>query len=103
MSKSATPVFMHDGLPVLATASTPKDFDPYSKTKDELDAELREAYVANVKIYVLNKPEELAKYTELRQAVANGLIEIQREDVRWVESEKTWHVLIICRSVYLTR
>ncbi len=106
MSNSAAgrqPLFIHDGLPFIPTASTPRDFDPYSHTSEELDQLLREAFVSKVEIFNLSKADELAKYQLIQQAVANGQLTIQREDVRWVETERTWHVLIACRSVYLTR
>lgn len=49
---------------------------------------------AHVDMFVLNVPEELKRYRDIMQLVANEYAKISFEDLRYDEAAKTWRILL---------
>lgn len=63
--------------------------------------DLTKSGIVSVKIFDLNKSDDLAEYAELRQKEADGLCEVVI-DKQWVPENNTWKILVEVLEYYWT-
>jgi len=86
-----------NGVPV---RNLPTGVDFNSRGIDEWRELLEEVETPEIRIFDLSDANHLAQYEAIFKRQALGQATVYKEDQRWVEAQRTWHVLLRYANIH---